>query len=291
VNGPTPTPTAAGFPRIYDAVYATALSQQMPKPLVDQLIRILAFDVDLQARIAPGDAMEVFHSLPDGDKDVTDPEILFASLTLGGVTKRFYRFRTGDDGTVDFYDEDGKSAKKFLLRKPVVDAEITSGFGYRVHPIVGERILHSGIDYAAPRMTPNFAAGDGVIEMAGTNPGYGNFILIKHTNGYETAYGHMTKFATGMKEGVRVSQGQIIGYVGSTGLSTGPHVHFEIRINETPVDPLRVRLPQGRTLAGDVRTAFEVERARIDSLLGLEQANKQLASAAPAKTTQIASAK
>jgi murein DD-endopeptidase MepM/ murein hydrolase activator NlpD len=293
VNGPTPVPTNGGMPRIYEAVYATALSQQMPKPLVEQLIRILAFDVDLQARIAPGDAMQIFHSLSDpAEKEASDPEILFASLTLGGVTKRFYRFRTGDDGAVDYYDQDGKSAKKFLLRKPVVEAEITSGFGYRVHPILGERILHSGIDYAAARMTPIFAAGDGVIEEAGPNAGYGNFILIRHTNGYETAYGHMTKFATGMKEGVRVRQGQIIGYVGSTGLSTGPHVHFEIRINDTPVDPLRVRLPQGRVLAGDPLHSFEVERARIDTLLGIEQpSQKQLASATQPAPKQVASAK
>jgi murein DD-endopeptidase MepM/ murein hydrolase activator NlpD len=253
----------------------------MPKPLIDQLIRILAFDVDLQARTAPGDAMEVFHSLADAaDKEASDPEILYASLTLGGVTKRFYRFRTGDDGAVDFYDQDGKSAKKFLLRKPVAEADITSGFGYRVHPILHERILHSGVDYAAERNTPIFAAGDGVIEEAGPNAGYGNFILIRHTNGYETAYGHMTRFAKGITQGVRVRQGQVIGYVGSTGLSTGPHVHFEIRINDTPVDPLRVRLPQGRVLGGDLLASFGVERARIDTLLGIDQpAAKQLASA------------
>jgi murein DD-endopeptidase MepM/ murein hydrolase activator NlpD len=130
-------------------------------------------------------------------------------------------------------------------------------------------------------MTPIFAAGDGVVEQAGVNGGYGNFVLIKHTNGYETGYGHQTKFAAGIKPGVKVHQGQIIGYVGSTGLSTGPHVHFEIRINGTPVDPLRVRLPNGRTLSGDVLTAFEAERTRIDNLLGLSET-------AAAGTTAIA---
>ena len=239
--------TAGGAPTIYNAVYATALQQQIPKPLVDQLIRIFAFDVDLTAKISPGDSMEVFHSLPDPtDTTAGDPEILFASLTLGGVTKRFYRYRTGDDGAVDYYDQQGQSAKKFLLRKPIVGGEISSGFGYRIHPILGTRILHTGVDYAADRLTPIFAAGDGVIEQTGYDAnGYGNFIIIKHTNGYETLYGHQTKYATGIAEGVKVHQGQVIGYVGSTGLSTGPHVHFEIRINGTPVDPLRVRLPNG----------------------------------------------
>ena len=163
------------------------------------------------------------------------------------MTKRFYRYRTTDDGAVDYYDQQGQSAKKFLLRKPIVGGDITSGFGYRVDPILGTRLLHTGVDYAAPRMTPIFAAGDGVVEAVETTDvsgGYGNFIIIKHTNGYETAYGHQTKFATGMKPGVPVHQGQVIGYVGSTGRSTGPHVHFEVRINGTPVDPLRVRLPQ-----------------------------------------------
>ena len=152
----------------------------------------------------------------------------------------------------------------------MAEAEITSGFGYRVHPILGERILHTGVDYATDRMTPIFAAGDGIVEEADVNGGYGNFILIKHNNGYETGYGHQTKFAAGIKPGVIVRQGQVIGYVGSTGLSTGPHVHFEIRINGTPVDPLRVRLPNGRMLSGDVLTAFETERSRIDNLLGLD---------------------
>jgi murein DD-endopeptidase MepM/ murein hydrolase activator NlpD len=264
-------PATSGLPKLYDAVYQTALAQQVPKLLVDQLIRIFAFDVDFQSRITPGDSIEVFHSLPDpDDREAGESEILFAALTLNGVTKRFYRFRTSDDGVVDFYDEDGKSAKKFLMRKPVPDGRITSQFGYRRHPILGRRILHTGVDYAASRGTAILAAGDGIVEKAGRSSGYGNFTLIKHTNGYETAYGHQTKFAKGIVPGARVHQGQVIGYVGSTGLSTGPHLHFEIRINHKPVDPLRVRLPRGRVLQDDVLIAFEHERQRIDTLLGNE---------------------
>ncbi len=274
-----PANPSGGLPRIYDAVYQTALEQKMPKPLVDQLIRIFAFDVDLQARITPGDSIEVFHSLPDASNG-GEPEILFASLTLNGTTQRFYRFRTTDDGALDYYDEDGRSAKKFLIRKPVPDARITSGFGYRRHPILGTRILHTGVDYAAPRMTPILAAGDGVVEKAGSNSGYGNLIVLRHTNGYETYYGHQTKFAKGIAPGVHVTQGQVIGYVGSTGLSTGPHLHFEIRINGKPVDPLRIRLPRGRVLGADMLTAFEHERTRIDDLLGIEDATPTKVAAA-----------
>jgi murein DD-endopeptidase MepM/ murein hydrolase activator NlpD len=273
-----PTESYGTLPKLYDAVYRTALEQQVPKPLIDQLVRVFAFDVDFQARITPGDTLEVFHSLPGDDPDAAEPEILFASLTLNGVTRRFYRFRTPDDGIVDYYDEDGRSAKKFLIRKPVPDGRITSGFGYRNHPILGRRILHTGVDYAAPRGTPILAAGNGVVEKAGPNSGYGNLIVIQHTNGYETYYGHQTAFAKGIRPGVRVHQGQVIGYVGSTGLSTGPHLHFEIRVNGSPVDPLRIRLPRGRVLDNEMLASFERERQRIDDLLGNEVAPTKVAS-------------
>ncbi len=189
-------------------------------------------------------------------------------MTLGGVAKRYYRFRTNDDGVVDYYDEEGKSAKKFLMRKPMTTGVIRSTFGWRIHPILGYRRLHTGVDYAAPKGTPIYAAGNGIVEKAGRSSGYGNLTLLRHTNGYETAYGHQSAFAQGIAPGVRVRQGQLIGYVGSTGLSTGPHLHFEIRVNGQPVDPLRIRLPRGRALEGDYLTAFDQERDRIDNLLG-----------------------
>jgi murein DD-endopeptidase MepM/ murein hydrolase activator NlpD len=265
-----PAEDTSGMPRLYDAIYETALEQQVPPPLIDQLVRIFAFDVDYQARVTPGDSIEVFHSLPDPQDTESggEPEVLYASLTLDGITKRFYRFRTPDDGVVDYYDEDGRSAKKFLIRKPVPVGHITSPFGWRVHPLLGYRRLHTGVDYGAPRGTPILAAGDGIVEKAGWTSGYGQFTLIKHTNGYETGYGHQSQIAKGIAPGTRVHQGQIIGYVGSTGLSTGPHLHFEIRINHQPVDPLRVRLPRGRVLAADLLASFDHERDRIDNLLG-----------------------
>jgi murein DD-endopeptidase MepM/ murein hydrolase activator NlpD len=272
--------TAGSTPRVYDAVYQTALEQQVPTPLIDQLIRIFAFDVDFQARITPGDSIEVFHSMQDPhDPEAGEPEILFASLTLGGVTKRFYRFRSNDDGVVDYYDDEGKSAKKFLMRKPMTVGVLRSTFGVRVHPILGYRRMHTGVDFAAPRGTPILAAGNGVIEKMGPTSGYGNFTLLRHTNGYETGYGHQSAFAKGLKPGTRVRQGQIIGYVGSTGLSTGPHLHFEIRVNGSPVDPLRIRLPRGRVLQGDMLATFERERQRIDALLANPPVTAKVASA------------
>jgi murein DD-endopeptidase MepM/ murein hydrolase activator NlpD len=261
------------LPKLYDAVYRTALDQQVPAPLVDQLIRVFAFDVDFQSRITPGDSLEIFHSIQDpDDRDAPEPEILYAALNVGGVAKRFYRFRTSDDGYVDYYDGEGKSAKKFLMRKPVSTGVLRSRFGMRRHPILKRRRMHSGVDYSAPRGTPILAAGNGRVEKAGRTSGYGNLVVIQHTNGYETAYAHQSKFAKGIVPGARVRQGQIIGYVGSTGLSTGPHLHFEIRVNGSAVDPLRIRLPRGRVLDGGLLEAFQNERNRIDTLLGNQAA-------------------
>ncbi|MHA1549475.1 MAG: M23 family metallopeptidase [Alphaproteobacteria bacterium] len=273
-----PEPQTSGGSTIYQAVYEAALGQEIPGPLIDQLVRIFAFDVDFQARTSAGDSLDVFHSLPDKD-DVSSggPEILYAALTHDGVAKRFYRFRTPDDGVVDYYDQEGKSAKKFLLRKPVTEGRMRSRYGMRRHPVLGVRRLHAGVDYAAKRGTPILAAGNGVVKQARRSSGYGNFTVIRHTNGYETAYAHQNRFAKGMKKGARVRQGQVIGYVGSTGLSTGPHLHYEIRVNGKAVNPLRIRLPRGRVLQGELLTGFERERQRIDKLLGIDE-QTQLAS-------------
>jgi murein DD-endopeptidase MepM/ murein hydrolase activator NlpD len=272
---------SGAMPKLYDALYETALEQEVPPSLIDQLVRIFAYDVDFQARISPGDTLEVFHSLPEADPDASEPEVLFAALTLNGVSKRFYRFRTADDGVVDYYDDEGKSAKKFLMRKPMTTGVLRSGFGMRRHPILKYSRMHTGVDFAAPRGTPILASGNGVVEKIGRDSGYGNVIILRHTNGYETLYGHQSSFAKGLVVGSRVRQGQVIGYVGSTGLSTGPHLHFEIRVNEKPVDPLRVRLPRGRVLEGDLYAAFEREQQRIDSLLGNDPSSTKVATAAP----------
>ena len=176
--------------------------------------------------------------------------MLFASLTTGGETRRYYRFQSSDDGLVDFYDETGKSAKKFLVRKPLADGIMRSGFGNRHHPMLRYTKMHTGVDWAAPMGTPIYASGNGTIEKIGWEGGYGRYIRIRHANGYQTAYGHMSAFARNMAEGKRVRQGQVIGYVGSTGLSTGAHLHYEIIVNGRHVDPMRIRLPRGRVLEG-----------------------------------------
>jgi len=252
--------------RLYQSIYETALRNQVPMPIIDDMIRIYSYDVDFQRRAQPGDSLDVFFAGEEDGAGARD-EVLYTSLTVGGETKKYFRFQTPDDGVVDYYDETGKSAKKFLVRKPVTTGIMRSGFGARRHPILGYTKMHTGVDWAAPYGTPIFAAGNGVIEIAEWHGGYGKYVRIQHTNGYETDYGHMTAFAKGIKPGVRVRQGQVIGYVGSTGLSTGAHVHYEVRINGRFVDPMRIRLPRGRSLRGPMLVDFEKERNRIEAMM------------------------
>ena len=257
---------------LYQSIYQTALRDRVPRPIIEDLIRIYSFDVDFQRKVQPGDSFEVLYAGDAKPGAQMRTDVLFASLTVGGETKQLYRYRTPDDGLVDYYDPMGKSAKKFLVRKPVAEGHLTSGFGLRRHPILGYVKMHTGVDWAAPRGTPVYAAGNGVIEKEGWESGYGKFILIRHHYGYETAYGHMSAFAKGTQEGEHVRQGQVIGFIGSTGLSTGSHLHFEIRINNRFVDPMRIRLPHGRELKGPILTAFEKERVRVDSILARKPA-------------------
>ncbi|MDQ0313918.1 M23 family metallopeptidase [Amorphus orientalis] len=258
-------------PSVYDSLYQTAREHEVPEDLIDDIVRTFSFDVDFNGNVRAGDQFTVFYAVPDEKADVEAPsEVLYAALTAGGVERRFYRFRTPDDGSVDFYDESGKSAKKFLMRKPMARGVFRSGFGYRRHPILGYSKLHSGVDWAAPRRTPIFASGNGTIKEIGWKSGYGRWTLIKHANGYESGYAHQSGFADGLEKGSKVRQGQVIGYVGSTGLSTGPHLHYEVHVNGRPVDPLRIRLPRGRELTGDVLATFERERDRIDALIQRE---------------------
>jgi len=254
--------------RLYQSIYETALRNNVPRAVIDDMVRIYSYDVDFQRRAQPGDSFEVLFAGEDETPTADNrSEVLFASLTTGGETKRFYRFQSPDDGIVDYYDEAGKSAKKFLVRKPIANGIMRSAFGVRRHPILGYTKMHTGVDWAAPSGTPIYAAGNGIVEKAGWESGYGKFVLLRHTNGYESAYGHMTAFARGIEEGKRVRQGQVIGFVGSTGLSTGAHVHYEIRINGRLVDPMRIKLPRGRVLEGNMLANFERERERLDGLM------------------------
>ncbi len=255
--------------RLYQSIYETALRNKVPMPVIDDMIRIYSYDVDFQRKVQPGDSFDVFYTGDDegANNSPEKTEVLYAALTIGGETKKYYRFQTPDDGIVDYYDEAGKSAKKFLVRKPVNEAVMRSGFGGRRHPILGIVKMHTGVDWATAYGTPIFAAGNGEIEKIGWEGGYGKYIRIKHNNGYETAYGHMSAFAKGMEVGKHVRQGQVIGFVGTTGLATGPHVHYEILVNGRFVDPLRVKLPRGRALEGTMMTSFEKERDRLDAMM------------------------
>ena len=254
--------------RLYQSIYETALRNKVPANIIEDMIRIYSYDVDFQRKVQPGDSFDVFYAGEDEGSTITEKnEVLYASLTVGGEIKKYYRFQTSDDSVVDFYDETGKSAKKFLVRKPVNNAIMRSGFGGRRHPILGYVKMHTGVDWATPYGTPIFASGNGVIEKVGWEGGYGKYIRIKHNNGYETAYGHMSAYAKGIEPGKRVRQGQVIGFVGSTGLSTGAHVHYEILVNGRFVDPMRIKLPRGRSLEGSVLAGFEKERDRLDGMM------------------------
>ncbi|MCG7393281.1 M23 family metallopeptidase [Microvirga sp. ACRRW] len=255
-----------GRVRLYESLYETALKNDLPPETVEELVRIFGYDVDFQRRVAQGDSFELFFGSDDDSGNGT-PEILYASLTVGGEARRVYRFQ-GDDGAIDYFDETGRSLKKFLLRKPISDGVLRSGFGSRFHPILGYSRPHTGIDWSNKVGTPIMAAGNGTIRFADWKSGYGRHIEIQHANGYVTTYSHMTGFAKSMAPGARVRQGQVIGYLGSTGLSTGPHLHYEVLINGSFVDPLKIRLPQGRELDGRSLAEFKRQREQVDGLMG-----------------------
>ena len=267
--------------RLYQSLYETALRNQIPRPVIESLLRIYSYDVDFQHKAQPGDSFDVLFAGEDDAAADAKADVMFAALTVGGETKKFYRFQTPDDGIVDYYDETGKSAKKFLVRKPVAVGIMRSGFGSRNHPLLGVYKMHTGVDWAAPLGTPIYASGNGTVDKVGWESGYGKYVRLRHSNGYETAYGHMTAFARSVQPGARVRQGQVIGYVGSTGLSTGPHVHYEILVNGRFVDPLRLKLPRGRVLEGTLLSSFDTERERLDSMV--TRANSRVAQSTPTR--------
>ena len=253
--------------RIDNNLSAAAKDAGLPMAVLVEMIRIFSFDVDFQRELQPGDSFEVLYEAlfeDDGNLAKTDG-VLYASLALSGQRLDMYNF-TPHSGHSDFFDGKGQSVRKTLMRTPIDGARLSSRFGMRRHPVLGYSRLHKGTDFAAPRGTPIYAAGDGVVESAGRNGAYGKYLRIRHNATYKTAYAHMNRIAKGMRRGKRVRQGQIIGYVGSSGRSTGPHLHYEVLRGGRQVNPLKIKLPAGEKLkAGDLES-FHARRARIDDL-------------------------
>lgn len=277
-DGPRPVRVRGELPTVYDGIYRAAFAYDLTPRMAKQLVKMLASNVDFQATLHPSDELKIFFSIPEGkDKPDEESDVLQVSARIAGNSMKIYRFRS-DDGNVDYYDENGRSAAQFLIRNPVPQGNFRSGFGMRRHPILGYVRLHAGADWAAPRGTPILASGNGVVEKAGWSSGYGKQTLIRHANGYVSSYSHQNTIAENVVPGARVRQGQVIGTVGSTGLSTGPHLHYELIVNGTKVDPMRTRLPSGKSLKGPELAAFKKERARIEDLLAREAEPQKVAS-------------
>lgn len=255
---------------IETSIYASALQLGAEDQQVVDFASAFAYDIDFQREIHPGDRFEIlFETFYDERGNaVRNGDVLYAALNGKALQRGFYRFAPSDDGVADYFDQNGESATKFLMKTPINGARISSNFGKRKHPISGFTRLHKGTDFAAPTGTPIYAAGNGTVQRASRNGGYGNYIKIKHTRGYETAYAHLSKYAKGIKAGKKVKQGDVIGYVGSTGASTGPHLHYEVYVDGKPVNVMSLKLPNGRKLQDEpaMLEEFKAHQAMVDAL-------------------------
>jgi murein DD-endopeptidase MepM/ murein hydrolase activator NlpD len=260
------------------SLYATAKDNLIPDYIVSEFTRVFSYEVDFQRQVAASDTFELFYGNPLSGSSSKRKVLHFAQLTNDGSTKTLYRF-TGADGQTDYFDESGRSASRALLKTPISGAKLTSGFGVRVHPLLGYTKMHTGVDFGASRGTPIHAAGAGVIEIAARESGYGNVIEIKHNERFKTMYAHMNNFAQGIRAGVHVNQGQVIGYVGTTGRSTGPHLHYEVRINDRPVNPTAIRATGGKQLAGKDLLNFRINKNRILAMMQSAPSAAQVAQA------------
>lgn len=258
---------------IENSLYGSALKNGIPSAVVAEAIRIYSWDVDFQRDLRKGDTVEVMYEqleTEDGQKIKTG-NIVYARLSVNGNDIPVYRYEM-KNGDIDYFTADGKSVRKTLMTTPVDGARLSSGYGMRHHPVLGYNKMHKGMDFAAPTGTPIYAAGDGTIEKMGKFGAYGNYVRIRHNSNIKTAYAHMQKFAKGLSAGSRIKQGQIIGYIGTTGRSTGPHLHYEVLKNDTQVNPRTIDLPQGESLKGVELASFKSYvrdiNSRYESLLG-----------------------
>lgn len=249
---------------IDSSLFEAGVGAGIPATVLVEMIRLFSWDVDFQREIQAGDAFEIMYeqAFDKGGDLVRNGRILSATLILSGERRSMYFFE-GAQGP-EYFDQKGRGARKALLRTPVDGAKLTSGFGKRHHPVLGYTKMHKGVDFGAATGTPIYAAGDGTVAQAGWEGGYGNFVKLRHTENYNTLYGHMSRIASNIKAGRHVRQGEIIGFVGSTGRSTGPHLHYEILVNNSHVNPMTVKMPSGRKLEGKDLQRFMAARADLE---------------------------
>ena len=249
---------------IKNSLYSAAVEKGIEPNIIVEFARIYGFEIDFQRDIRKDDWFEIYYEKFVDDNGVVKDtgKIIYASMFVNNKEINLYNFKYKND--VEYYDIKGKSITKSLMKTPINGARLSSSFGLRKHPILGYNKMHRGTDFAAPSGTPIMASGSGTVTRARWCGGGGNCVKIKHNSTYETIYAHMKAFAKGIKEGRKVKQGQIIGYVGSTGMSTGPHLHYEVIVNNKKVNSQRLKLPSGKTLKGDARETFELERIKID---------------------------
>ncbi len=275
---------------IHSSLYEAGEAAHVPHALMASFMRIYSHAIDFQRDIHPGDRFEILYDQPvtKAGSPAGEGTIIYAALTVAGKVKPVYRV-TFNDGTVDYFDERGESIRRALLRTPVAAAHITSGFGMRMHPILGYSKMHQGIDFGAPTGTPIFAAGNGTVVEIGTKGGYGRYIRLRHNGQLETVYAHMSRFGQGLYHGGQVTQGEVIGYVGATGRATGPHLHFEVHVAGKAVNPLSINLPTGRMLEGKLLTAFKQGQSKIQQeFSGLAAKNGQFFTRAAADAPAFA---
>ena len=256
---------------IHNSIYESLKKIDTPDEIIMEFVQLYSFDIDFQRDIRKGNKIKIFFEIYTDSQNnyIKSGNINFSEIILNDESYELYRFQSEGDEFVEYFNSDGKSATKALMKTPINGARLSSGFGMRKHPILGYNKKHQGVDFAAPTGTPIMAAGTGHIEFVGDNGGAGKYIRIKHLNGYKTSYSHLSKYASGIQKNVKVRQGQVIGYVGNTGLSTGPHLHYEVIFNGKRINPMKMKLPSGKQLKGKSLEIFLAEKDRINTEVSL----------------------
>ena len=252
---------------IHNSIYESLKKIDTPDEIIMEFVQLYSFDIDFQRDIRKGNKIKIFFDIYTDSQNnyVKSGNINFSEIILDDESYELYRFQSEGDEFVEYFNSDGKSATKALMKTPINGARLSSGFGMRKHPILGYNKKHQGVDFAAPTGTPIMAAGTGHIEFVGNNGGAGKYIRIKHLNGYKTSYSHLSKYASGIQKNIKVRQGQVIGYVGNTGLSTGPHLHYEVIFNGKRINPMKMKLPSGKQLKDKNLEIFLAEKNRINA--------------------------